>query len=72
MSNYVAKRAILAALKAGRHLSQLDCAEFMIEDMRTPISHLKDKYEDTHILRTEWIRTPVRNARIKSYWLEAL
>lgn len=67
---YVAKTAILNALLEGRHLSQMDCREFMIEDMRTPISHLKEKFPDTHILRTEWIVTPVRKARIKSYWLE--
>jgi len=67
---YVAKKAILNALLDGRHLSQMDCREFMIEDMRTPISHLKSQFPDTHILRTEWITTPVRKARIKSYWLE--
>lgn len=69
-SKYVAKKAILNALLEGRHLSQMDCREFMIEDMRTPISHLKPHYEETHILKSEWILTPVRGARIKSYWLE--
>ena len=67
---YIAKQAIFEALLAGRHLSQMDAREFQIEDMRTPISHLKPRYEATHRLRTEWIRTPVRNARIKAYWLE--
>lgn len=66
---YIAKRAILKALLDGRHLSQMDCREFLIEDMRTPISHLKPQYETTHDLRSEWIVTPVRGARIKSYWL---
>lgn len=37
--------------------------------MRTPISHLKSKFQDTHILNTRWITTPVRGARIKEYWL---
>lgn len=69
-TKYIAKKAILEALLAGRHLSQMDCHEFQVEDMRTPISHMKDEFEDTHILRTEWIVTPVRKARIKSYWLE--
>ena len=69
-SKYIAKKAILNALLEGRHLSQMDCREFMIEDMRTPISHLKPRFEETHILRSEWILTPVRGARIKSYWLE--
>ena len=67
---YIAKKAILEALLNGRHLSQMDCREFQIEDMRTPISHLKSHFPETHELRTEWIVTPVRKARIKSYWLE--
>lgn len=67
---YIAKTAILNALLEGRHLSQMDCREFMIEDMRTPISHLKPRFEETHTLKSEWILTPVRKARIKSYWLE--
>lgn len=49
----------------------MDCREFMIEDMRTPISHLKARYQDTHNLKSKWIKTPVRGARIKEYWLEA-
>ena len=71
IKKYNARQAILSALYDGRHLSQMDCREFMVEDMRTPISHLKPKFQDTHILKTSWIRTPVRNARIKEYWLEA-
>lgn len=70
MDKYVARKAILEALLSGRKLSQLDCREFMVEDMRTPISHMKDKFQETHDLKTEWIRTPVRNVRIKLYWLE--
>lgn len=69
-NKYIAKRAILSALLDGRHLSQMDCREFLVEDMRTPISHLKDKFRDTHNLKTRWITTPVRGARIKEYWLE--
>ena len=67
---YIAKKAILQALLNGRRLSQMDCREFQIEDMRTPVCHLKPRFEATHELKTEWIRTPVRNARIKQYWLE--
>ena len=66
---YIAMQAIYQALLAGRRLSQMDCREFQIEDMRTPVSHLKPRFEATHELKTEWIRTPVRNARIKQYWL---
>lgn len=65
------RRAILNALLDGRHLSQMDCKEFQVEDMRTPISHLKSHYEDTHHLKTKWITTPVRGSRIKEYWLES-
>lgn len=65
-----ATKAIFNALIEGRHLSQMDCREFQIEDMRTPISHLRPRYQDTHELKTSWITTPVRNARIKEYWLE--
>lgn len=67
---YNARKAILNALKDGRHLSQMDCREFQVEDMRTPISHLKPHYQGTHNLMTKWIKTPVRGARIKEYWLE--
>ena len=67
---YIATRAILEALYAGRHLSQMDCREFQIEDMRTPVCHLKPRFEATHELKSKWIVTPVRNARIKEYWLE--
>lgn len=70
MAKYNAKQAILAALINGRHLSQMDCREFMVEDMRTPVSHLKPKFNQTHHLRSRWIVTPVRKARIKEYWLE--
>lgn len=70
MSKYIARRAILSALFEGRHLSQMDCREFLVEDMRTNISHLKDKFRDTHDIKTKWITTPVRGARIKEYWLE--
>ena len=68
---YNASKAILNALISGRRLSQMDCREFQIEDMRTPISHLKPKYPTTHELKSRWIITPVRGARIKEYWLEA-
>lgn len=67
---FSAQMAIFHALLNGRHLSQMDCAEFMIEDMRTPISHMKGKFPDTHVLRSKWIQTPVRKSRIKEYWLE--
>lgn len=72
MENYNAKKAILAALLGGRHLSQLDCAEFMVEDMRTPISHMKNEWKNTHELKSKWIKTPVMQRNIKEYWLEAL
>ena len=67
---YNAQKAILNALLNGRHLSQMDCREFKVTDMRTPISHLKPHYQGTYELKTKWIITPVRGARIKEYWLE--
>lgn len=66
---YIATKAILNALKEGRQLSQLDCEEFKVEDMRTIVSHLRPKFEDTHDLNFIWITTPVMNRRIKLYWL---
>jgi hypothetical protein len=68
---YNARRAILNALINGRHLSQMDCREFQVEDMRTPVSHLRPNFKDTHDLKFKWITTPVRGRRIKEYWLEA-
>ena len=68
--NYSAHRAILSALLNGRRLSQMDCREFQIEDMRTPISHLKPQYPETHELKSRWITTPVRKSKIKEYWLQ--
>ena len=68
---YNATRAILNALYEGRQLSQLDCEEFKVEDMRTYMSHLRRHYDRTHVLQSIWITTPVLNRRIKLYWLEA-
>ena len=67
---YNAQKAILNALLNERHLSQMDSREFKVTDMRTPICHLKPHYQGTHELKTKWIITPVRGARIKEYWLE--
>lgn len=66
---YIATKAILNALKDGRQLSQLDCEEFKVEDMRSVISHLRPKFQDTHDLQFVWITTPVLGRRIKLYWL---
>lgn len=62
--------AILAALKSGRRLSQLDCKEFCIEDMRTPVSHLRKRYEKDYVLQSRWISTPTLKRKIKEWWLE--
>lgn len=69
-AKYSANRAILSALMQGRRISQMDAREFQVEDIRTPISHLKRCYQTTHELKHRWIVTPVRKARIKEYWLE--
>lgn len=70
MKKISARKAILAALLNGRHLSQMDCHEFQVEDMRTPISHLKPHYQETHNLCSKWITTPIRKVKIKEYYLE--
>ena len=62
--------AILSALYQGRKLSQLDCREFGVEDMRTPVAHLRRRFQGTHRLCSRWIETPVHRSRIKEYWLE--
>lgn len=67
---YIATKAILNALKEGRQLSQLDCEEFKVEDMRTIVSHLKKHYEADYDLKWVWITTPVLGRRIKLYWLD--
>lgn len=69
-TKFNATRAILNALYAGRKLSQLNCKEFMVEDMRTYVSHLKRHYSGTHDLHSEWIKlNDERNVRIKRWWL---
>lgn len=68
-----ATEQILQDLKNGRKVSQLDCREYGIEDMRTIISHLgTDGKFAGWILRTEWFTTEVRKSRLKRYWLEAM
>lgn len=68
-SKYIAKRAIFNALTSGRKLSQMDCREFEVEDMRTPISHMKDDFDNAGFsLHSQWIKTP-KGRRIKEYWL---
>lgn len=67
--NYNASREILNALIGGRKLSQLDCKEFMVADMRTMVSHLKPHFPDTHVLVKKWIVTPVNKRHIRQYQL---
>ena len=68
---YNATQAIFEALTGGRTLSQMDCREFEIEDMRTPVSHMKDRFDNAgFVLNSQWILTP-KGRRIKEYWLEA-
>lgn len=67
---YIATQAIFEALTGGRKLSQMDCREFEVEDMRTPISHMKERFESAGFaLNSQWIKTP-KGRRIKEYWLE--
>lgn len=67
---YNAKKAIFEAMTQGRKVSQMDCREFEVEDMRTPVSHMKDWFEAAGFsLKSQWIHTP-KGRRIKEYWLE--
>jgi hypothetical protein len=67
---YIARRAIFEAMTNGRKLSQMDCREFEVEDMRTPMSHMREEFERAgFVLQSEWIRTP-KGRRIKEYWLD--
>lgn len=67
---YIARRAIYEALTNGRKLSQMDCREFEVEDMRTPVSHMKERFTEAgYVLNSQWIKTP-KGRRIKEYWLE--
>lgn len=66
---YIAKRAIYEALTGGRKLSQMDCREFEVEDMRTPVSHMREDFISAgYTLKSQWILTP-KGRRIKEYWL---
>lgn len=66
---YIARAAIFEALTGGRKLSQLDCREFEVEDMRTPISHMKERFHQSgYKVESQWIKTP-KGRRIKEYWL---
>lgn len=68
-TKYIAKRAIFQAMVQGRRLSQMDCREFEVEDMRTPISHMKADFQINGFqVESEWIQTP-KGRRIKQYWL---
>jgi hypothetical protein len=67
---YIARHAIYEALTGGRKLSQMDCREFEVEDMRTPVSHMKERFTEAgYDLHSQWIKTP-KGRRIKEYWLE--
>lgn len=69
---YIARAAIYEAMTNGRKLSQMDCREFEVEDMRTPISHMKDRFHSNgYRVESQWIKTP-KGRRIKEYWLERL
>lgn len=66
-----AKAAIFNAMMNGRKVSQLDCREFRVEDMRTPVSRLRYQiFKDSlpYEIADRWIKTP-GGRRIKEYWL---
>ena len=69
-TRFIARQAIFEAMTGGRKLSQMDCREFEVEDMRTPMSHMRTRFESAGFaLKSQWIKTP-KGRRIKEYWLE--
>lgn len=71
-SKYIARQAIFEAMTNGRKLSQMDCGEFEVEDMRTPMSHMRQRFlEAGYVINSEWIKTP-KGRRIKQYWAETI
>lgn len=69
-TRYIARAAIFEALTNGRKLSQMDCREFEVEDMRTPVSHMRGRFESAgFVIHSRWIKTP-KGRRIKEYWAE--
>ena len=68
---YNATQAIYNALCNGRHLSQLNCREFQIEDMRTPVSHMRDRIDAAGLkLCKRRFPSPVTGASLCEYWCE--
>jgi len=66
--NTSATAQILELLLLGKTLSQLDCSWLHIEDIRTPISHLKRKLAQQGLkVDYRWITTK-KGSRIKQYW----
>ena len=60
-------------LMKGERISQLDSKHYGIEDIRTPISHMRARLATSgKMICSRWIDTPVRKSHIKEYWVEDL
>lgn len=67
-----ARKAILSAMMAGRHISLKDSAEFQVSQMHTQmhcISKIVEKMEGWQLC-SEWIQCGTAGARCKEYWME--
>lgn len=72
MTTYNATHEIYTALVSGRRISQMDARAFRIEDIRTPVSHMKGRLHHAGFkVESRWIETP-GGARIKEYWAEKI
>lgn len=69
----VAIRAIIGALKGGRHLSLFNDAEFGVSEMHTCFCIIRRKIRDGkitgYVMKDEW-RTTTDGIRYKEYWFE--
>lgn len=68
---YIAKKAILSALIAGRKISLLDSLEFKVSEMHTQICSIRQDIERKNlpfVMNSKWIEK--NGKRLKEYWLE--
>ena len=71
-ARYVARQAILEAMKKGRRVSFLDASDFRCSEMHTQICCIRQQIERQglpYVLQSEWAALP-NGGRYKEYWLE--
>lgn len=68
-----ANKRIFEALKAGRHISLENSAEFRVSEMHTQIHCIRARIEKDnlpYILCDRWVNIGALKRRVKEYWLE--